>query len=176
MSMLGRPRLERKTVEALLDGKTEEIRLLLEQTGPELFVHRDGEGQTPLMLATENGDLAMVRFLLREGASPNDVNNFEQTALHFACFAGQPDILKLLLDSGGNVNAHDDIGQTPLHDAAEAAASEEHHDVPTMLQLYKILLNHGARVNVKNDDGDTPLHCTCCLLYRFPSLFEKDVS
>jgi serine/threonine-protein phosphatase 6 regulatory ankyrin repeat subunit B len=170
MSMLGRPMLERKTVEAILDGKTEEIRTLLQQKTPQgrldLLAHRDGEGQTPLMLATENGDVNMVRLLLQHGASPNDVNNFDQTAVHYACFEGQPAILQLLLQNGGNVNVQDDMGQTPLHEAAEASSSspdddEEryHQDDEVPMQLYKILLQYGARVNVKNDDGDTPLHC-----------------
>jgi ankyrin repeat protein len=148
-SMLGRTMLERKTVEALLDGKTEEIRVLLEEKGPELLIQRDGEGQTPLMLATENGDADMSRFLLKQGASPNDLNDFEQSSVHYACFEDQPEILQLLLENGGDVNIQDDIGRTPLFDAAEA----EHH-----LQLYKLLLQHGARVDVIDEDGNTPLH------------------
>ncbi|MEU4745686.1 ankyrin repeat domain-containing protein, partial [Actinosynnema sp. NPDC023658] len=105
---------------------------------------------TPLLVATRDGHLEIVRELLRAGA---DVNATEPTfgacPLHKAVYNGHADITALLvaapgvdLDFQGATN-----GYTPLHDALWHGYDE----------CARILLDAGARVDLVGHDGKTPL-------------------
>lgn len=96
-------------------------------------------GATPMLLATQNGNAAMVERLLAAGADPNaPLTKTSDTALMMAARTGKVDAVKVLLDHGAQVNAHETWGGTT---ALMWAVSEHHADV------VKLLIEHGADVN-----------------------------
>jgi len=72
------------------------------------------------------------------------------TALHFACFFGQPKVAKLLIDRGAAVDAvaTNPTKVMPLHSAASARN----------LEAARLLLEHGAPVNARQQGGWVPIH------------------
>ena len=108
-----------------------------------------------LHAATELGEEAVVRWLLRRGDDPNDAGDdiAAETPLHIAAERGLPGIAAQLLAAGARVDAQASDGCAPLHLASHCAATPEHIDV---LQL---LLSQGAPLLQKNRRAETPLHC-----------------
>ena len=56
----------------------------------------DYKGNTPLMLAAMNGNLALVELLLQTAANPNYVNSVGQTAANMARLKGFSDCVNLI--------------------------------------------------------------------------------
>lgn len=69
--------------------------------------HTDEEGFTPLMWAAAHGQIAVVEFLLQNGADPQLLGKGRESALSLACSKGYTDIVKMLLDCGVDVNEYD---------------------------------------------------------------------
>jgi len=98
--------------------------------------------------AAYNGNINLVRDILRTKPDPDIRDSSGGTALHAAMFQKNIEIVKLLIDAGYDVNAiGPKNGYTPLHDAvwADNAAAA------------KLLLQNGANKNIKGKDGLTPL-------------------
>jgi uncharacterized protein len=74
------------------------------------------------------------------------------TALHFACFFGQPEAARLLIESGAAVGAvaANPTQVMPLHSAASARN----------LEAARLLLEHGAPVNARQQGGWVPIHAS----------------
>jgi ankyrin repeat protein len=72
------------------------------------------------------------------------------TALHFACFFGQPEAAGLLIGNGAAVDAvaANPTQVMPLHSAASARN----------LEAARLLLEHGAPVNARQQAGWVPMH------------------
>lgn len=70
---------------------------------------RDGQGQTPLMLAAAFGSIQAVRTLLADGADVRASSGAGLTALHLA--AESPTKTRMLLDAGADVNATTQLGR-----------------------------------------------------------------
>src|SRR5262249_15747214 len=66
---------------------------------------QDTGGQTPLIIAADNGHAALVAFLLSKGASVNAAGNTGFTALIAAASGGHLDALKQLIAAKASVNA-----------------------------------------------------------------------
>jgi ankyrin repeat protein len=96
-------------------------------------------GETPLMLASEQGHAAMVQFLLLHGANANARDTDGYTPLLFAVEkARQPDteVVRMLLQAGAAPNAHDyHAGDTALETA------EQRH----LTEIIRLLQQAGAR-------------------------------
>ncbi|KAL7307098.1 hypothetical protein TKK_0000831 [Trichogramma kaykai] len=82
---------------------------------------RDGNGETPLHLATnQSGNNKLVDFLLRRGADKNAANDKRETPLHNICRRGDIQMLQIFFDVNQEVNeevavdAVDSMGRTPL--------------------------------------------------------------
>ena len=75
-------------------------------------------GVTPLSLACQNGNTAMVEFLLAQGADPNATLRGGETVLMTAARTGQPGPVKALLARGAKVDAKERRAQTALMWAA----------------------------------------------------------
>jgi uncharacterized protein len=72
------------------------------------------------------------------------------TALHFACFFGQPEAARLLIENGAAVDAvaANPTRVMPLHSAAAVRN----------LEAARLLLEHGAPVNSRQQAGWVPIH------------------
>jgi len=89
---------------------------------------------TPLMKASENNDLASVKYLVENGANINYqldkqgkeyLLGFEigKTALHFAAEKNSAEVAEFLIKSGANVNIKNVEGKTPLMKAVTFIAT-----------------------------------------------------
>jgi ankyrin repeat protein len=72
------------------------------------------------------------------------------TALHFACFFGQPEAARVLLENGAAADAvaANLMQVMPLHSAASVRN----------LEAARLLLEHGAPVNARQQAGWVPIH------------------
>ncbi|XP_065819623.1 kinase D-interacting substrate of 220 kDa B isoform X2 [Labrus bergylta] len=142
---------------------------------------RSDNGQTPLMLAAEQGSLEIVQELIRRGANVNldDVDCW--SALISAAKEGHIDVVKELLENSAYIEHRDMGGWTALMWAAYKGRVDvtelllEHGGNPnTTGQQYsvypiiwaagrghadivKVLLDNGAKVNCSDKYGTTPL-------------------
>jgi hypothetical protein len=128
------------------------VTAILQRTS-QLSIHveaRDAVGQTPLLLAAENGHEAVVKLLLGMGKANIDASDFRgQTALSRAATNGHAAIVKLLLSMGkANIDAKDYRYQTALL----RAAANGHEDV------VKLLISTGkVNLDAKDYASQTPL-------------------
>ena len=153
---------------AALGNDTETIRMLVEAgvdvnaAGP-LMAADAIVGESPLMNAAYQGNLAAAKLLLAKGAKVNAVSDREKayqvkngsialggwTALSIAAAYGPADLVKALLDAGADVNVKDVRGMTPL---MLAAATDRQNP-----EILRMLLAKGADVKVKSTAGETAL-------------------
>ena len=111
-------------------------------------------GQTPLLLAAENGNQDLVRLLLSGGAGLDATNSSGHTALEVALSAGRLDTLLLLLSQPNvDINGITRRGSSLLHLAVETGDEEK----------VKFLLSQQAHIDILNQNGETPLHWACSL-------------
>jgi ankyrin repeat protein len=97
--------------------------------------------------AAYNGDIELVRKILKNNVNPDERDSFGGTALHAAMFQKNTEIITLLINYGFDVNAQGlSNGYTPLHDAVWA----------NNLEAVRILIEHGARTDIKSKDDLTP--------------------
>ena len=97
---------------------------------------------TPLLLASINGNAAMLEKLIKAGADSNAaLTKSADTALMMTARTGKTDAIKVLLDHGAQVNAKETWGGT----TALMWAVAERHPV-----VVKLLIKHGADVNTKS--------------------------
>ncbi|XP_067561163.1 ankyrin repeat and SOCS box protein 3 isoform X2 [Pseudorca crassidens] len=98
--------------------------------------------------AVENGQIDVLRLLLRYGANVNGSHSMcGWNTLHQATFQENAEIIKLLLKKGANKECQDDFGITPLFVAAQYGK----------LESLSILISSGANVNCQALDKATPL-------------------
>ena len=97
-------------------------------------------GVTPLLQASRNGDVEVMRALLDAGADPTRWHPEGETPLMAAARTGRVDAVKLLLSHGSFVNAADPFQE----ETALMWASAEGH-----LEVVKTLLAAGADPNLK---------------------------
>jgi ankyrin repeat protein len=146
--------------------------------------------RTPLHLASELDDEAIVKFLLERGANINLTDDCRRNALHYALrnYKVNMRIVKLLIDKGIDTKAKDKNGRTALHLCCIKGYYDplvmllnhgRHAQVATKKKrnfLHKIfrqskpnkeimssLISKGAEVNGKDVYGCTPLHYACDL-------------
>ncbi|XP_059908466.1 kinase D-interacting substrate of 220 kDa B isoform X3 [Gadus macrocephalus] len=141
---------------------------------------RSDNGQTPLMVAAEQGSLEIVQELIRRGANVNldDVDCW--TALISAAREGHLEVVKELLENNANLE-HRDMGgwsalmwaaykgRTPvaqmlLDKGANPNITGQYSVYPIIWaagrghgEIVHLLLQHGAKVNCSDKYGTTPL-------------------
>jgi ankyrin repeat protein len=71
-------------------------------------------GDTALMFAARNGDLASAKLLVEGGANPSDTDAWGVSATTLAAFSGHGEIARFLLEKGADPNS-DKPGFTALH-------------------------------------------------------------
>jgi ankyrin repeat protein len=130
-----------------------EIARLLLEKGASIRA-RNAEGSTPLIVAANHGETAVVRLLLHKGAEIEAADNEGITALIAAAcdcpiidMPDTDDSVKLLLENGANIEAKDKQGRTALMFAAAWGRA----------WILQILLDKGARIDARDDQGNTAL-------------------
>ena len=108
----------------------------------------DNHAMTLLQVASRHGHLAIVKFLLENGAAINLAETDNRSALHFATIRGHISIMHILLQNNADVNHRKRLGLTPLHVVAQQSRETD---------LVHVLLDHGADMEATDDRGDTPL-------------------
>ena len=74
---------------------------------------KNGNGMTPLMLASLYGHAQVAELLLKNKADVAASNNDGNSALHMAAFLAHPEIVRLLLAGGASPDAKNHKGETP---------------------------------------------------------------
>jgi ankyrin repeat protein len=110
----------------------------------------DGDGMTPLHVASYAGLKWCTEVMIRAGACTNAVDHTGWTPLHDA----PPEIVKLLLDAGASPRTANAQGMTPLHNACCASCRWMHGRIETV----RLLLAAGADVNAATNRRNTSLH------------------
>ena len=163
-----------RVFELLQSGDADGLRRLLEQdpasseardsTGVSLLMHSIYRGRRDLaeLIASKKkpldifeaaalGRLDRLKQCLPDAASAiNSRSKDGFTALHFACFFGQPDAARLLIENGAAVDAvaTNPTQVMPLHSAASSRN----------LEAARLLLERGAPVNARQQAGWVPIH------------------
>jgi uncharacterized protein len=160
--------------ELLQAGDADGLRRILQQdpaaseardsTGVSLLMHSLYRGRRDLAELIANrkkaldifeaaalGRLDRLKQCLRD--DPSTINSHSKdgfTALHFACFFGQPDAARLLIEGGAAVDAvaANPTQVMPLHSAASSRN----------LEAARLLLEHRAPVNARQQAGWVPIH------------------
>jgi ankyrin repeat protein len=111
----------------------------------------DEHGTTALHLASANGCVDIVSYLIAVGANVNAGTKEDRfTPLHFAAYYGQQETAKMLLENGAMVDAGAATGITPLHLICEVGAPE----------FVEMLLEAGADPDLVSEQGFSALYLT----------------
>ncbi|MCP5545247.1 MAG: ankyrin repeat domain-containing protein [Akkermansiaceae bacterium] len=105
------------------------------------------EAYTPLSRALEEGENAVVRYLLEKGAKPTGRTRSGAPPATFAVVHRRVEMLEILLEHGAELEVVDFSGLTALHHAAESNDRK----------MIEFLLKHGADRGAKDPKGRTPL-------------------
>ena len=101
--MLDKEKEELNLIKFSEDGNLKEVQAILESLPIEINVNaKDDNGLTPLMCASRNGHLDIVKYLIGEkiGANPNIKNNEGKTALDLAEGNGHKEVTEFLRKIG----------------------------------------------------------------------------
>jgi ankyrin repeat protein len=150
------PELDEEDVEAIMqaayDGDLEAVRRLVQQD--RRLLEADDAVRTPLIAASDEGQVEVIRYLMDEGAQVNLRDPEGASALDVACCCGHLVAASLLLAHGADAAAadYDGIGWTPLMHASAFG----HTDVVALL------LAHGCGdIDRRSSNGRTALHRAC---------------
>ncbi|EDW63696.1 E3 ubiquitin-protein ligase MIB2 [Drosophila virilis] len=105
-------------------------------------------GKACIQVASHQGYVELVTYLISKGANVNVVDKEGDSALHYAAFGNQPETMRVLLEHGAEVNFLNSSHCSALHICA-------HKKTP---HCVRELLQHNANVNIQDSYGDTALH------------------
>jgi serine/threonine-protein phosphatase 6 regulatory ankyrin repeat subunit A/serine/threonine-protein phosphatase 6 regulatory ankyrin repeat subunit B len=139
------------------------------------------DGMTALHFAAQNGDTAVVQYLIEHGADVNAQDAvLSRTAIHFAAEQGYLDCIEYLTEHGANLQDKDSFGATAFHYAAKSNKLDvvkylvskkmdytakdvrgwtamHYAAYGNSLDSVKYLLAKGLNINERNNSGRTPL-------------------
>ncbi|XP_036840721.1 kinase D-interacting substrate of 220 kDa B isoform X5 [Oncorhynchus mykiss] len=167
-----------------LFGYVEEENLAALKAHLDKFKEVDGRsdnGQTPLMLASEQGSIEIVQELIRRGANVNldDVDCW--SALICAAKEGHVEVVKELLESSAYIEHRDmggwtalmwaaykgrvEVTEVLLENGANPNTTGQQYSVYPIIwaagrghaEIVQVLLENGAKVNCSDKYGTTPL-------------------
>ncbi|XP_069125698.1 uncharacterized protein [Argopecten irradians] len=144
-------------LKAVTAGRSRQVRLLLDSSSCNVDC-ADECGQTPLIrsifVAMDGSRDAIIRILLKHGATVSKTDVVGRNALAWACLYGRDVNVEQLLDhSDGelDLNQPDVNGQTPLfHAVASGSAS-------TVKSMVEVLLKYDLSVDTQDFYGTSPL-------------------
>ena len=110
---------------------------------------KTNEGLTVLHYAAYKGNIPMLVYLMKFGASIMETTNFGKNVLHMAAEGNQPSmIIYLISKENQSHDCVDENGSTPLHRACYCGGEE----------AVDFLISLGADINVQDKEKLTPLH------------------
>ncbi|MFZ5610583.1 MAG: ankyrin repeat domain-containing protein [Pseudomonadota bacterium] len=108
----------------------------------------DGDGNTALMIAAQNGGLPWVALLVKHEANVDLANKSDsKTVLMYYAERGDGDGVNFLLDRKANPNLTDSFGETALMKAVRAR----------QFRVVKALIDAGANLDLADNSGRTAL-------------------
>jgi hypothetical protein len=111
-------------------GRTENVRLLLEQgADPRAVAHNPSRVQ-PLHSAAAASAFEIARLLVAAGADARAVQEGGWTPLHAAAANGHEPLARLLLEAGADAHAQLDDGRTPV----DLARQRKHESIAALLE------------------------------------------
>lgn len=131
---------------AIEKGHETVVKLLLATPGINVDA-RGRFGNTPLLIAAQDGDATVIELLLAAGAKPNVRNRDGHTPLLYAIMKRREGVVKLLLTAGADPELRNKRGITPLLCAAYAKSRP----------IMELLLTAGAKLDRSDKAGKTPL-------------------
>lgn len=102
-------------------------------------------GETPLMIASIEGNLPLVKTLVQSNKAK--IDHIGWTPLHYASSRGHLEVVQYLLANGAIVDSMSPGNTTPLMMAVQSGNE----------QLVKLLLDKGADIKVRNGNGLTAI-------------------
>ena len=140
---------------AIKNGNLTKVKELLSEN-PTFLHSLSHDKETAIIKASENGRLTVVRFLLKNGANPNDHDKTDvcQSSLILASHKGHTDVVAILLDAGANIEYQNSQCETALITAAQEG----------QIEVVRLLILHGANANHQNADGETASSLASSLL------------
>ncbi len=102
---------------------------------------KNKNGQTALIIASENGREEFVKILIKENADLNSVGKHNNTALMVAASNGAIECLELLIKAGADLELKNDNGQTALGLAV----------ISNRKEVAKVLIKAGADYSFLNN-------------------------
>jgi len=170
-------------LEASSKGDAARVRELLAEGAP--IETRDGQGNTPLLRATQGNHALAAGALIEAGANVNAQNGMQDSAYLLAGAQGYREILELTLTHGADLKSTNRYGGTALIPACErghvevvqrllqAGVDPDHVNRlgwtglleaiilsdggPRHQAIVALLIEGGADVNLPDKDGRTPL-------------------
>ncbi len=104
----------------------------------------EADGSTAIMYAAANGDLELVRALIKAGANVKLETQLGSSAITEAAIIGNAPVLEALLKAGADPNFKTPNGETPIMAAARSGE----------VGAAKVLLDAGADINAKESWGE----------------------
>ena len=98
-------------------------------------------------MASQEGQVEVVRLLIDAGALINQANNDGATPLFIASAKGQVEVIRVLIDAGALINQAMNNGVTPIW-----VASHNGH-----MAIVRYLILHGSGMEQPDNQGRTPL-------------------
>ena len=80
---------------------------------------KDNKGFSPLIAASSEGHLGVVKFLIQCGCNKNDKTNYNSSSLHWATMEGHFEVVKYLVSICVNLNDKNNAEKTALDYAKE---------------------------------------------------------
>lgn len=142
---------------AIKDQSYGVIEVLLESKGMDVDLSNK-QGETPLMIASINGDLPLVKTLVSKNRAQLD--HIGWTPLHYACSKGHLEVAQYLIANGAIVDAISLGGTTPLMMAVQSGNE----------YLVKFLLDKGANLQLRNGLGYSAIDIAD--IYNQPTMSE----
>ena len=116
---------------------------------------QDTDAYTPLHMASNCGNIDVIRWLLDHGANANAQELTGWTPLHYATFSIHLDAVQVLLEHKADINLQDIKGQTLLYMFLHYQGSSPEGKI---VDVVRRLLEHGANPNITTDWNSSPLH------------------
>jgi uncharacterized protein len=142
---------------AIKERSSRVIALLLASKGIDVDLSNK-LGETPLMMASINGDLALVEKLVLKHRAQLD--HISWTPLHYASSMGHLEVAQFLIANGALVDSLNLGGTTPLMMAVQSGNE----------YLVKFLLDKGANLQLRNNLGLSAIDIAD--IYNKPAMSE----